>query len=242
MDFTGSWNDKKYQELINYLSDNSDKTYQEFLSRVVVSDKVFGLKTPFLKKIAKEISKSDYQSFIMINTSDYYELTMIEGLLYGYLKVDTDNLLTCLDTYFQKVNSWAHVDSTVANLKQFKKMEDIGFKYAKKLIHSKKNFSKRAGILILLNYYLHDKYIDKILEIVSKIRSNDYYVKMAVAWLMSVAYIKYKEKTLIYLVNIQDDFIFNKTLDKIVDSRRISADEKAFIKSLKNRNNKKNGS
>ena len=93
----------------------------------------------------------------------------------------------------------------------------------------------------MLNYYLHDIYIDKTLEIVSKIKTDDYYVKMAIAWLMSISYIKYKEKTLIYLVNIEDNFIYNKTLSKIVDSKRISDSEKEFIKSLKRSKKEKIG-
>ena len=80
-----------------------------------------------------------------------------------------------------------------------------------------------------------------VLDIVSKINANDYYVKMGVSWLMSIAYIKFKEKTLLYLVNIKDDFIYNKTLSKIIDSKRISKEEKLFIKSLK-REKKKIGS
>ena len=126
----------------------------------------------------------------------------------------------------------------ISNLKTFEINQELGFKYAKKLIHSKNNWIKRTGIIILLNYYLHDIYIDKTLEIVSKIKTNDYYVKMAVAWLISVSYIKYKEKTLIYLVNLEDNFIYNKTLSKIVDSKRISDKEKKFIKSLKRKKEK----
>ena len=77
------------------------------------------------------------------------------------------------------------------------------------------------------------------MEVVSKIKTDDYYVKMAIAWLMSISYIKYKEKTLIYLVNLEDNFTYNKTLSKIVDSKRISDKEKKFIKSLKRKESKK---
>ena len=93
--------------------------------------------------------------------------------------------------------------------------------------------------VLLLNYYLHDIYIDKTLELVSIIKTSDYYVQMAIAWLMSISYIKYKEKTLIYLVNIQDDFIYNKTISKIIDSRLINKDEKDFLKTLKRKTKKK---
>ena len=232
MDYS-CFNKDKYQEFIKYLDTLKDLKYQEFSKRIVVYDDVLGIKVDVLKKIAKEISKGDYKDFIENNNSNIYELILIEGLMYGYLKISFLELKEYLDKYILKLKSWGQVDSVVANLKIFKKNDKDGFIYAKKLIRNKNNFIKRFGIILLLDYYLHDKYIDKVLELISSIKTSDYYVKMAIAWLMSTAYIKYKEKTLVYLVNIKDDFIYNKTLSKIVESRRISDKEKKFIKSLK---------
>ena len=238
-----NWQEKfdkdKYQELINYLDSIKDVKYQEFHKKITVCEKVIGVKAPELKRIAKEISKGDYNSFIENNISDTHELILIEGLMYGCLKIPFIDLIKYLDNYITKINSWAQVDSTVANLKIFLKEQKLGFKYAKKLIRNKNTFIKRFGIIILLDYYLHDEYIDKVLELVSKIKSNDYYVKMAISWLLSIAYIKYKERTLVYLVNIKDDFIYNEAINKIIESRRINDEEKRFIKGLKRVKEKK---
>lgn len=233
MNFSSTWNETKYQDFLSYLDTLQDKKYQEFHSKIIISKDLIGIKTNELKKIAKEIAKGDYQTFIKYNHSNLYEPIMIEGFLYSYLKIPFQDLIEYLNNYLKKINNWAHVDLLVSSLKIFNKNQEEGFKYAKKLIHSKNNWIKRCGIIIMLNYYLHDIYIDKTLEIVSKIKTDDYYVKMAIAWLVSIAYIKYKEKTLIYLVNIEDNFIYNKTLSKIIDSRRISNDEKNFIRTLK---------
>lgn len=239
MNLSCSWSLETYQEFLNYLNSLQDKKYQEFHSKIIVCDNLIGVKTNELKKMAKEISQNNYKEFININNANFYETIMIEGFIYGYLKISFEELTEYLNKYLTKINNWAHVDLLVSNLKIFKKNQEEGFKYAKKLIRSKNNWIKRCGITILLNYYLHDVYIDKTLEIVSKIKTDDYYVKMAIAWLISISYIKYKEKTLIYLVNIEDNFIYNKTISKIVDSRRISNDEKKFIKSLKRKEDKK---
>ncbi len=241
MNFKDTWDNKKYQELIKYLESLQDKKYQEFHAKIIDYNNLIGVKTNILKNIAKEISKGDYKSFLEVNTSNLYELVMIEGLIYGFLKIPFQELLDYLNNYLPKIKTWAHVDLTVSNLKLFKKSPKEGFKYAKKLTHTKNTWSKRMGIVILLNYYSHDTYIDNTLEVVTKLKTKDYYVGMAVAWLVSTSYIRYKEKTLIYIVNIQDDFIYNKTLSKIIDSRRISDDEKKFIKSLKRATNKKIG-
>ncbi|MBR3661378.1 MAG: DNA alkylation repair protein [Bacilli bacterium] len=233
MNLKDKFDKEKYQELLKYLDSIKDLKYLEFQKKIVVCDNVIGVRTNELKKIAKEISKGDYDSFIENNTSNLYELILIEGFIYGYLKIPFNDLIKYLDKYLLKLNSWGQVDLVVSNLKIFKKDQKLGFPYAKNLTRNKNRFIKRFGIIILLNYYLHDEYIDKVLDLVSKIKSDDYYVKMAMSWLMSISYIKYKEKTLVYLVNIKDEFVYNQALNKIVDSRRISDDEKKFIKNLK---------
>lgn len=235
MNLENSWNEALYQEFIAFLNTKQDLKYKEFHSKIITSNNLIGIKTTELKKISKEISKGDYQSFIKENKSDLYEPIIIEGFLYGYLNLNLTTLFDYLDNYLTKLTNWAQIDLVVANLKIFKKKEnqESGFKYAKKLIKSKNNYVKRFGLVILLDYYLHDTYIDKVLELVSKIKTDDYYVSMAISWLMSISYIKYKEKTLIYLVNIKNDFIYNKTISKVVDSRKISKKEKDFIKTLR---------
>ena len=235
MNLTNNWTVEKYQDFLNYLISKQDLKYKKFHQKIIKSDNLIGIRTAELKKIAKEISNGDYESFIKINNKIIYETTMIEGFLYGYLKININDLFNYLDFFLNKLDNWAHVDVMVANLKifQVRVNQEIGFKYAKKLIKNKNSWYKRTGIIILLNYYLHDIYVDKILEIISKIKTNDYYVKLAISWLISVCYIKYKEKTLIYLVNIQDNFIYKTTLNKIIESELISKKEKDFIKSLK---------
>ena len=239
MKFDISWNEKNYLDFLTYLETLKDHKYQEFHKKIILKEEVIGIKTNELKKIAKEISKGDFGSFFKYNTSSFYEPIMIEGLVIGSLKIPFEELIPYIDSYLKKANNWAHIDLFVSNLKPIKKSLKEGFLYAKKLIHSKNNFSKRCGIIILLSYYLHDTYIDKVLDMVSKIKTSDYYVQMGIAWLMSTSYIKYKEKTLVYLVNIKDDFIYNKALTKITESRRISEEEKNFIKSLKREDTKK---
>ena len=233
MNFLGNFDKNKYQELLKYLDTLKDLKYQEFQKNIVVYDDVIGVRTNELKSIAKEISKGDYKGFIENNNSLNYELVLLEGFIYGYLKIPFSELKEYLNNYLNKIRSWGQVDSVGSNLKIFNKEQKNGFIYAKKLLHNKNNYIKRFGIILMLDYFLHDEYIDKVLEIVSKIKSDDYYVKMAISWLMSISYIKYKEKTLVYLVNIKDDFIYNKTLSKIIESRRIDTKEKEFIKGLK---------
>lgn len=89
-------------------------------------------------------------------------------------------------------------------------------------------------MVLLLNYYINDKYIDLILKIANNINSEEYYVKMANAWLISICYIKYPNKTKIFLNNTKiDKWTYNKSISKICDSKRISDKEKIVLKKLR---------
>ena len=241
MNLNTTWTKDNYQEFIEYLKSLGNKEYQDFHSKITECEDLIGIKTSILKDIAKEIIKGDYQSFLEVNESLLYEPIMIEGFIYGNLKLSFSELTNYLDSYLLKVNNWAHVDLLVSSLKIFKKNQKDGFVYVKKLLHSKNTWSKRCAVVILLNYFINDNYIDKTLELASKIKTKEYYVRMAIAWLFSFAYIKYKEKTLLYLVNLKDDFIYNKALSKITESRRIMEPEKKFIRSLKRKEKEKIG-
>ena len=100
MNFQTTWDQEKYQELNNYLKTKQDLKYQDFHGKIINSNNLIGIRTNELKKIAKEISKGDYQSFLKINNCNLYEFTMIEGFIYGYLKIniqDANYALTMLE-------------------------------------------------------------------------------------------------------------------------------------------------
>lgn len=88
--------------------------------------------------------------------------------------------------------------------------------------------------VLLLNYYIEEEYINDIFDMINKYNSNDYYVQMSVAWLISICYVKYKEKTLKYLENKElDNFTYNKALQKIIESKRVTKEEKNIIRNMK---------
>ena len=85
-----------------------------------------------------------------------------------------------------------------------------------------------------MDYYLTEEYIDKVLKIYNNIKSDAYYVKMAVAWALSFCYIKFPEKTMqLFESNQLDDFTYNKSLQKIIESSRVSKEEKDKIRKMK---------
>ncbi len=222
------WNQKKYNQLLKELDSLKDLKYKKFQSNLGINeDYLIGVRTPELKKIAKRISKENYLYFIEQNTHNTYEERLIHGLLIGYLKTDFEEVTRLLWEFIPYIDNWALCDVTIANMHVWNKYTKDGFSFVKRCLNKKNEWYQRVGFIILLDYYINDEYIDKILEICNHFKSKDYYVKMAISWLISICYIKQKEKTLLFLKNNQmDSWIQNKSIQKIRESTRVNKIEK----------------
>ncbi len=222
------WNKKKYQSFIKELEKLGDKQYKQFTSNLGINkDYLIGVRTPKLKKIAKAISKEDYLNFIKLNTHNTYEERLVHGLLIGYIKTDFDTVKALLWEFIPHIDNWALCDITIANLHIWSNYTKEGFLFVKKCLNSENEWYQRVGFIILLNYYINDEYIDQILDICNHYKTEQYYVKMAIAWLISICYSKQKDKTLYFLKsNNMNYWIQNKSIQKIRESTRVSKIEK----------------
>ena len=212
-----------------------EKKYQEFSSKLIPNcDNMLGVRISLLRKMALEISKTNHQDYFNENDDEFFELTMIEGLLIGYLKINFDEKLSLIKKFIPKINSWAVCDTTCSNLKITKKHMQEMWEFLEQYIKSNKEYEIRFALVMYLNYYLNDEYIDEILQKIDKIDNKEYYVQMAIAWLVSFAYIKQKEKTEKYLhKNNLDKFTLNKSIQKICESYRVSDEDKIKLRKLK---------
>lgn len=229
-----TWNRENYDTFLQYLQSISDFKYKNFHSKLIGNDNLYGVRTPDLKIIAKEIAQGDYISFIKCNNKIIYEEQLLYGLVLGYIKVPFNSLLEMLDEFIIYNNNWAINDITCANMKAFKKNKEDGLFYIHKCINSDNPWSIRFGIVLLLDFYVNDNYIDEIFSICDDIQNDEYYVKMAIAWLISICYIKCRNQTIKYLnCNKLDKWTYNKAIQKIIESKRISKEEKEILKKLK---------
>ena len=189
-----------YNDFLNELYKLQDLKYKEFHSSLILSDNLIGVRTPELKIIAKNISKSDYKKFFKENKHKLYEENIIHGLVLGYLKLNFNDLKPYIDEFIPYIDNWAVCDGTASNLKIFNKNKESGFIEIKKYLKDNNYWINRFGYVLLLDYYIEDKYIDEIFKLCNNYK-NEYYVKMAISWLISMCYIKYKDKTLKFLNN-----------------------------------------
>lgn len=195
----------------------------------------FGISIPELRKFAKQISKSDYKSFIENNDFSAYELKLLHAFVLGYIKSDIQTLLKYFKDFIPQVEDWAVNDSLCQNFKIARKYPDEVWKFLMRYKKSKKEFESRIVSVMLLSHYLNDKYIDKVICILDKLNTDDYYSQMGVAWAIATIMGKYPNKCLKYLKSDNcnlDKTTYNKSLQKIRESFRVSDNIKSVTKSM----------
>ena len=227
-----------YDELIIYLDNFKDTKYLDFNKKIVnTPSKMLGIRTPILRNIAKDIAKSNPIKFLDIIKNNYYEESILEGFVIAYFK-DNNLFDKYLERFIPKINNWATCDMCISSMKQMSKDEKY-FNLAKDLIKKGKEFEIRVGYIIIMNYFLNDSHIDEILNILNKKENfNYYYVNMAKAWLISVCFVKFRDKTLEFIKNNKlDTFTHNKAIQKIIESFRVNDNDKKYLRTLKRSTN-----
>ena len=217
------------------LYDLSDEEYRKFQIGLCpnVND-IIGVRLPQLRELAKKIAKDNPIEFLDNFNPEYYEERMIYGLVIGYMKADFNTRLKYLDEFVPIIDNWAVCDCTCSTLKFTEKNLEDMWEYLKKYINSKNEFEVRFAVIMLMDYYIRDEYIDKVLDIYNNIRVDKYYVKMGVAWAISVIFVKFEQKAREFLNNNKlDDFTFKKSLQKIIESNRVSKDVKDEMRAMK---------
>ena len=225
----------KYEDFLTELYSLQDLKYKEFHSKLIMSDKLIGVRTPELKRIAKVIARSNYEDFFKENRHELYEENLVHGLVLGYLKLDFNKLKPFVDDFIPYIDNWAVCDATVANLKVYKKnkTKDIVFNEIKNYLKNDNPWINRFGYVLLLEYFIEEKYMDEIFELCENYKDH-YYVKMAIAWLVSMCYIKYKGRTITFLKKHKlDVWTHNKAIQKIIDSYRVDNMDKVILRGLK---------
>lgn len=228
------WLKSDYEEYILYLKSLSDEQYKNFHSKLTTTKyEILGIRVPIQRKIAKMISQGNIESFLEWGKDNYYEEVMIKGFVIASIK-DKEILLKYLDDYVSLIDNWAINDGFCNSLKIVKKDKDFWFDYFKKYLSSKEEFRIRVALIIFLSFYVSDEYLERIFKLIDEINVDKYYVNMGIAWLLCECFIKYRDKTLEYLLKSQVNvFTFNKTISKIRESYRVTKKDKEYLNSLK---------
>ena len=223
------------QEIRNSLFQMQDLKYKEFHSNLCPNvDDIIGVRVPVLREYAKELYKNNKLSEIKIGNK-YYEELVIQGMIIGFqTKEPIEEVIKQIKEFVPKINSWAVCDVFCAGLKITKKYPKEIFNLIQGYLKSEKEYELRFAIVMLLDYYINDEYIDKVLQILNNVKSDKYYVQMASAWAISICLIKYYEKTILFLEKCKlDKFTYNRAIQKAIESYRIKDDKKQELRKMK---------
>lgn len=208
---------------------------------------ILGVRVPILRDYAKKLAKEyEIHDLLTYIDNEYYEEIMLQGMLIG-LENDKDknkvknkdirnikHILKDIEKFVPKIDNWAICDGFCTGLKITKKHKKEMWDFLQKYVTSDKEFEIRFGIVMILDYYITEEYLEKNFDIFDDIKSDRYYVQMAVAWAISICLIKFYDKTIEYLKHAKiDKFTYNKALQKAIESYRISDEQKAELRKMK---------
>ena len=212
-----------------------DPGYRDLQLKIVpTADKesVIGVRTPALRQLAKEyVKRDDVSLFLNDLPHKYFDENQLHAFILSLMK-DAEECIKLVDKFLPFVDNWATCDQM--SPKVFKKHKDLLLKYVNVWIGSDHIYVKRFAIGMLMEHFLDEDFKTSYLTKVSKIRSDEYYVNMMVAWYFATALAKKYEETLPYIEKQKlDIWTHNKTIQKAVESYRITPEQKEYLKTLK---------
>lgn len=221
--------------ILNRLFELQDLKYRDFHSKLmptVEKSRIIGVRTPDLRKLAKELKNTEHaKTFLEILPHEYYEENNLHAFLIEEIK-DFNKCIEELNRFLPFVDNWATCD--MMRPKIFKKNLDKLLLQIKIWLNSSETYTVRFGIECLMIFYLDEHFSPEYPELISKIRSDEYYIRMMVAWYFATALAKRYDDIIPYLEqNRLDSDTHNKAIQKAIESYRITPEQKAYLRTLK---------
>ena len=222
------------KEIRERLFELQDDKYRIFSSSLIPGEeKLLGVRLPFLRKIAKEIAKGDVRGFLEDSPVDYFEELMLRGMVIAYADCTTEEKLEWIESFIPLINNWSICDSFCVGISTKGENHQKIWSLMERHLTDEKEFGVRFSVVMLL-HYVNEVDINQVFAALSQVTHEGYYAKMSVAWVLSVCYVSFPEKTEDYLCNANlDAFTFHKTIQKIMESKRVKPESKEKLRQLK---------
>ena len=216
----------------------ADKKYKEFHTALLPgTNNILGVRIPQLRILAKKLSKEkEWRTFIEISDVQYYEESMLQGMIIGRAQMDLPERLKYIELFIPRINNWAVCDIFGGELKAtVDKNKETVWLFVQPYLKSKQEFEIRFGIVMLF-HYIDENHIDQLLAYADQFDHEAYYARMAMAWMLSICFVKFPEKTMQYLQKSKlDNWTYNKALQKTTESLRVTKETKEILKGMKRR-------
>ncbi len=221
--------------LLDRLMEVRDEKYQAFQAKLVPNkdpERILGVRTPEMRKIAKEVfDGKDRDAFLKSLPHWYYEEDLIHFFVLSMMK-DFDPCVQAVEKFLPYVDCWPVSDQ--ATPKVFRKNHERLLPYIRKWIASDHVYTARFGMRMLMNEFLGEDFEKEFLDLVADKKGEDYYLKMMVAWFFATALAKRYEETIPYLEEHRlEEWTHRKAIQKALESYRVSEEHKKYLRSLK---------
>ena len=221
--------------LYDRLIEVKDDAYREFQAKLVPNippETILGVRTPDMRKIAKEVFESpDRDAFLCDLPHKYYEENLIHFFVISMIK-DFDECVGAVEAFLPYVDCWPVSDQ--ATPKAFRKNHEKLLPYIRKWIASEHVYTARFGMRMLMNEFLGSDFRPEYPELVANKKGDDYYLKMMAAWYFATALAKNYDETVSYFEEHRlDEWVHRKAIQKAVESYRVTEEHKEYLKSLR---------
>lgn len=230
------WDDAAAEACRRTLEALADPGYQDFHSRLVPGIGPFlGVRVPELRRLARKISKGDFRGFLARPAEELYEQKLLRGMTLAMAKMPLEERLDALARFIPEIDNWAVCDVVAGGCKFAAAAQAEVWDFLTPYFRSEETYPLRFAIVMLLDHFLTPDYLPRVLEVYSGVRHEDYYVKMAVAWGVSICFIKDRDRTLAFLQSggLADDFTHNKAITKACESFRVSREDKVLLRQMR---------
>lgn len=223
------------KQIIDILKSKEDLKYRQMQFSIIPNinpETIIGVRTPELKEIAKSINGSDLsKEFLNELPHRYFEENQLHAFIIS-LNKDYKDCLSQVELFLPYIDNWATCDQLCP--KAFNKNKDDLLIKIKKWLKSKHTYIARFAIKMLMSLYLDKDFKEGYLEMVGSIESDEYYLNMMIAWYFATALAKQYDSSIIYIKEKRlSPWVHNKTIQKAVESYRITDEQKAYLKTLK---------
>jgi 3-methyladenine DNA glycosylase AlkD len=212
-----------------------DVQYRDFQAKLIPNippEAMIGVRTPALRSLAKQLARQEEtREFLCLLPHRYFDENQLHAFILSELK-DYDRCMDEVCRFLPYVDNWATCDTLIP--KVFAKHHSELLQHIMVWIASDKTYTVRYAIGTLMRYFLNDEFDVKYPKMVAKVRSEEYYVNMMIAWYFATALAKQYDAVLPYIEERKlDKWTHNKTIQKAIESFRVTPEHKEYLKTLK---------
>ena len=219
-----------YEKLLK-VKDDRYRAFQAALVPGIPAETILGVRTPDMRKIAKELTDSERRDFLAVLPHRYYEENLVHFFAAAGIR-DFDACVQAVDAFLPYVDCWPVSDQATPVV--FRKNHEKLLPHIRRWIASDHVYTARFGLRMLMNEFLGEDFREEYLGLAASASGDDYYLRMMVAWYFATALAKQYDAAVRFLEKgTLDDWVFKKAIQKAVESRRVTDEHKAYLKSLR---------